>query len=200
MIYQEKIKKIKYGEYLNQRLESLETDNGSIWTGIDLRMLPFQTIKDEHNKQVRTEYRLVMEQNNDTKIFLEEKIAYGNTVKKETSRISREECYRILHGDIKWLNQQDNNMFSRFYFHMELNDMKPLEIHELKREILTVPGTGAVTIYQMSEQISPEKPERFLEDEILLEETENTEFITKYIRTTKELPFHLKNALTYCLN
>lgn len=67
-------------------------------------------------------------------IRLEKKAKVGEFIRKESLRISREECHRILERDIDFLRVSENKLLHQLYVEMKTRLLKPIVIVDYVRE------------------------------------------------------------------
>lgn len=84
----------------------------------------------------RTKYRIRVYDYDDSFIRLERKLKHENMTSKDQTRISKEQFYDIINGNIAFT---DDKLYNEFVKDMKLKNLKPSVIVEYKRLALTYP-------------------------------------------------------------
>ncbi|WP_353093526.1 polyphosphate polymerase domain-containing protein [Tissierella praeacuta] len=94
----------------------------------------------------REKYRIRFYNNDTSVIKLEKKIKDNGLTKKFSSLISKEECEKILEGDIEWIKFTNRSLLKEFYTRMKSDLFKPRTIVDYNREAYIYPvGNVRVT-------------------------------------------------------
>ncbi len=141
--YQEEDQIISRTDYINERNKvNKSDDNESINTTI-LRILLFDSknnnfedenilIGREQNKDI---YCICIRNQNLNEIYLEKKGNRNGVIYKTFVLITREECEKILTGEIEWLKNHEIQIFNDLYLQITINQLIPKTIVDYKREI-----------------------------------------------------------------
>ena len=84
----------------------------------------------------RTKYRIRVYDYDDSFIRLERKLKHENMTSKDQTRITKEQFYDIINGNIAFT---DDKLYNEFVKDMKLKNLKPSVIVEYKRLALTYP-------------------------------------------------------------
>lgn len=87
----------------------------------------------------RTKYRIRVYDYNDSFIRLERKLKHENMTSKDQTRISKNQFYDIVNGDIENIAFTDDKLYNEFIKDMKIKHLKPSVIVEYKRLALTYP-------------------------------------------------------------
>lgn len=71
----------------------------------------------------------------DDQIFLQMKYIQRGITYKRLSKLTKEECRKILEGDIEWMQQSRNKLIRDFYLEVKINYLRPASIVETKKSI-----------------------------------------------------------------
>jgi len=87
----------------------------------------------------RTKYRIRVYDYNDSFIRLERKLKHENMTSKDQTKITKEQFYEIINGDINEISLSDNKLYNEFIKDIRIKSLKPSVIVEYKRLALTYP-------------------------------------------------------------
>lgn len=87
----------------------------------------------------RDKFRIRFYNDNHNFIRLEKKSKIRGLCLKDSERITKEECIRIINGDIEFLRNSGKNLFADLYIQMKGNLMKPRTIVDYTREAYIYP-------------------------------------------------------------
>ncbi|WP_040196961.1 polyphosphate polymerase domain-containing protein [Candidatus Soleaferrea massiliensis] len=94
----------------------------------------------------REKFRLRIYNESDTYIKLEKKCKENGLCRKLSRRITREECDRLLSGDIGWMKASDSGLLMELYTKMYNQQLRPKTLVEYVREpFIYPPGNVRVT-------------------------------------------------------
>lgn len=82
------------------------------------------------------QYYLCVKNQDENQIYLEKKYIQNHIWHRACVRMSREECERILRGDIQWMKGHKEVLFEDFYLQATLNHLSPGKVIEYQREML----------------------------------------------------------------
>lgn len=83
--------------------------------------------------QVREKFRIRYYNGNTDYICLEKKSKFNNLCGKKSARISKEECQKIIDGDICWLKESDRPLCRELYAKMHSELLRPKVIVDYTR-------------------------------------------------------------------
>ena len=87
----------------------------------------------------RTKYRIRVYDYNDSFIRLERKLKHENMTSKDQTKITKEQFYNIINGNINEIALSDNKLYNEFIKDIRLKSLRPSVIVEYKRLALTYP-------------------------------------------------------------
>lgn len=94
----------------------------------------------------REKFRIRFYNSDTSYIRLEKKMKNNGLTAKIKTQITKEECLKILNGDINWLNQRDENLLNELYIKMKNGLYRPKTIVDYVREAYVYPvGNVRVT-------------------------------------------------------
>lgn len=79
-------------------------------------------------------YALCVKEGEEEKIFLEKKYIQNGLHFKSSLRISKEECLKILKGDLEWMRGHKRDLLADFYLQITLNHLSPGYLTEYEKE------------------------------------------------------------------
>ena len=94
----------------------------------------------------REKFRIRFYNGDTSYIRLEKKIKDNGLTAKMKTQITKDECLKIMNGDIDWLNQRDDNLLNELYIKMKNRIYRPKTIVDYVREAYVYPiGNVRVT-------------------------------------------------------
>lgn len=127
---QQQISCEKYGQMKQMLMLREPRQKAEVFT---LRKLKFNGA--EANDAVPQYYLCVRDQDKN-QIYLEKKYIQNHIWHKACAKISLEECWSILRGDIQWMKGHREILFADFYLQATLNHLSPGNVIEYQRERL----------------------------------------------------------------
>lgn len=95
----------------------------------------------------REKFRLRYYNDNDGYIKLEKKTKVNALGNKQTACLTKEECERLISGDIEWMKEKKDTLILELYAKMQYQQLKPITVVDYLREpYLYEPGNVRVTI------------------------------------------------------
>ena len=137
---------------LRQDCEMLE----SVYT----RKLIYQKPQ-EKKMEDSLEYQIIMK-NGDTKhMHLVARRKQDGAICKKSVWLLKEDCERILNGEIDWIKEENNVALYDFYYYLK-EGYQPQRMTESKSQILDFPGSNHCILIQTSKRLLETSPEDFL--------------------------------------
>lgn len=137
---------------LRQDCEMLE----SVYT----RKLIYQKPQ-EKKMEDSLEYQIIMK-NGDTKhMHLVARRKQDGAICKKSVWLLKEDCERILNGEINWIKEENNVALYDFYYYLK-EGYQPQRMTESKSQILDFPGSNHCILIQTSKRLLETSPEDFL--------------------------------------
>lgn len=99
----------------------------------ELRKLRFQGT--DANDAI-PQYYLCVKNQDETQIYLEKKYIQNRIWHRACAQMSREECERILRGDIQWMQGHKEALFEDFYLQATLNHLSPGNAAVYRQEVI----------------------------------------------------------------
>ncbi|CAK7059304.1 molecular chaperone [Tissierella sp. P1] len=140
---------INLGDYyiLRSRLKNIMRldENSKGDSGYFIRSIYFDDINDKalfekiSGVNHREKFRIRLYNNDASFIKLEKKVKDNGLTAKFSTKISIEECNRILSGDIDWIKFIDNSLLKELYIKMKSELFKPKTIVDYNREAYIYP-------------------------------------------------------------
>lgn len=93
----------------------------------------------------RKKYRIRIYNYEDNIISFERKMKHDNYIYKQSARITREECDKIINGDYAFLEKKDNPFLQEIYFECRSRLLRPRVMVDYEREPF-IYGPGDVRI------------------------------------------------------
>ena len=87
----------------------------------------------------RTKYRIRVYDYDDSFIRLERKLKHENMTSKDQTKITKEDFYKIINGDINEIAFSENKLYNEFIKDIKIKGLRPSVIVEYKRLALTYP-------------------------------------------------------------
>ncbi len=95
----------------------------------------------------RAKFRIRIYNGSDAVITLEKKVKYRDLTEKLRESLTREECDRILRGDIDWMIDDKRGLVVELYAQMRGNSLRPKTLVEYTRiPFIYEPGNVRVTL------------------------------------------------------
>lgn len=79
-------------------------------------------------------YFLCMRNQDESQIYLEKKYMQGGIYYKKSLVLTKEECTRILKGDLEWMKEHKEKILAEFYLQIVLNHLSPGYLTQYERE------------------------------------------------------------------
>lgn len=147
---------INLGDYyiLRSRLKNIMKidKNSKLGNGYVIRSIYFDDINDKalfekiSGVNHREKFRIRFYNNDTSFIKLEKKLKHNRLTAKYSELISKEECEKILDGDIDWIRFTNRNLLNELYIRMKSELFKPKTIVDYTREAYIYPmGNVRVT-------------------------------------------------------
>ena len=97
--------------------------------------------------QVREKFRIRYYNGDTSYIVLEKKSKFNQLCGKKSARITKEQCQRIIDGDIEWLKESDKPLSRELYAKMRSQLLRPRVIVDYtRRAFVYKPGNVRVTL------------------------------------------------------
>ena len=97
--------------------------------------------------EVREKFRIRFYNMDDSYIMLEKKCKFNGLCGKKSARVTREQCDRLLAGDIDWLMKTGNPLCAELYAKMKAQLLRPRVIVDYQRKAYVyAPGNVRVTL------------------------------------------------------
>jgi hypothetical protein len=93
-------------------------------------------------------YYLCLRDKDENQIYLEKKYIQGGIYYKRCLKLSKEECSRILMGDLEWMKNHKKALLAEFYLQVTLNHLSPGYMTEYEREMVHCKKEGYVTFFK----------------------------------------------------
>ena len=136
----------RYGE-LKSMLEA--QDKKKKFQAFHLRKLEFIGTNDQ---KAVPNFFLCVKNQDENEIYLEKKFIQGDIHFKKCAKLTKEECDRILRGDIDWMKDHKKGLFSDFYRQVSLNHLSPGRVTDYEREMLKGKKESYVTFSKKIER------------------------------------------------
>jgi len=141
-------------ELLKNRLgQVMKSDPHAADGSYVIRSLYFDNYKDSallekvEGTNPRAKFRIRIYNGSDDVITLEKKIKSRDLTQKLQARLTREECDRIIGGDIHWMAWDDRSLVGELYAHMTGKGLCPKTLVEYTRyPFIYEPGNVRVTL------------------------------------------------------
>lgn len=141
----ESISEERYGELKG----ILEAEAKRKFSAFHLRKLEFRGAAD---RKAAAHFYLCVKNQDEKEIYLEKKFQQNGIYFKKCAKLTREECDRILSGDIEWMKNHKKALFTDFYRQVSLNHLSPGRITDYEREMLKCRKEGYVTFTRKIER------------------------------------------------
>ncbi len=155
--YRHEIKyEISYGDYIVIKNKLKTVMKGDVHTEESgtyrINSLYFDNYQDKalrekiNGAQKREKFRIRYYNNDTNFISLEKKMKVNHRCMKLSCRISKEECNKIMEGDVDWMMSSPNKLLHEFYLKIQHQHMRPKTIVSYIREpYVYVPGNVRIT-------------------------------------------------------
>lgn len=80
-------------------------------------------------------YFLCVKNHDENQIFLEKKYVQNGLHYKKCAKLTREECERIMAGDLEWMKNHRKELLADFYRQATLNSLYPGRVTDYRREM-----------------------------------------------------------------
>lgn len=131
--YYEERNTITVGKYQQMKQNMLANEQQYQMEKYTLKKLKF--IGNE-SQAAGAAYALCVKNGDGEKIFLEKKYTQNGLHFKSGLKMSKEECQRILNGDLEWMKGQKGDLLEDFYRQITLNHLCPGYLTEYEREMI----------------------------------------------------------------
>jgi len=140
-MYYKECNMITTEKYELMKQNILEEQNKKKFDNYTLRKLQFIGLS---NLETSPNYSLCIKDLDDTKIYLEKKYTQNDINYKKCMALTREECQKILDGDILWLKNHKKELLADFYRQTTLNCLRPGHLTDYKCELIKCKKEGYV--------------------------------------------------------
>ena len=137
---------------LRQDCEMLE----SVYT----RKLIYQKPQ-EKKMEDSLEYQIIMKNGDTKQMHLVARRKQDGAICKKSVWLLKEDCERILNGEIDWIKEENNVALYDFYYYLK-GGYQPQRMTESKSQILDFPGSNHCILIQTSKRLLEASPEDFL--------------------------------------
>lgn len=147
-----KYRKFMINLALRQDCEMLE----SVYT----RKLIYQKPQ-EKKMEDSLEYQIIMKDGDTKHMHLVARRKQDGAICKKSVWLLKEDCERILNGEIDWIKEENNVALYDFYYYLK-EGYQPQRMTESKSQILDFPGSNHCILIQTSKRLLETSPEDFL--------------------------------------
>lgn len=207
---------INYEEYtyLRNRIRTvLSMDENSIEdVGYHIRSLYFDDIYNSalEEKQsgimLRKKYRVRIYNKEDKTINLECKEKYGEYISKSSSRLTKEQFYKLMHGqDIGFLLDMPKQVCKDMYVNMKTKLLKPAVTVDYEREPYVLEEGNVRITFDKNIQAGINTPDIFSEDmvctnvlppNIMVLEVKFDDYMPKFVNKLIQIQSHNRSAIS----
>lgn len=131
MTYYEERNTVTAGKYQQMKQKLMADEQQYLMEKYTLKKLKF--IANE-TQTACADYSLCVKEGKEEKIFLEKKYIQNGLHFKSSLKISREECLKILEGDLEWMKGHKRDLLADFYLQITLNHLSPGYLTEYEKE------------------------------------------------------------------
>lgn len=193
-----------------RRVMSLD-HNSVTEDGYHIRSLYFDNVHESalHDKTNgilrRKKYRIRIYNKSDQVIKLERKSKMNHLVMKESARLTKDEYYSLLHGDIYVLHAKSAPLLRDFYFDLKNEHMKPAVVVDYIREAYTYPISDVRVTFDKQLSASVQSFDIFDPSLITREmihgpqtilEVKYNQFLPDMISNLLQMPAHSRSAIS----
>ncbi|MBU9725318.1 VTC domain-containing protein [Diplocloster modestus] len=115
-----------------------ENPNG-ILEHVKVRKLKFENTEIENQRLAGDEgiplYSICLKNLDENRLYLEKKSRQNQVTYKSYTKLTREECEKILNGDVEWMKTHKKSLCRDFYLQYTINNLRPTRVREYEREI-----------------------------------------------------------------
>lgn len=112
------------------------------------------------------DYFLCIKNDDDSQIYMEKKYKQNGIFYKKCEKMTREECEKLLKGDIEWMKNHKKLLFADFYLQSTLNYLSPGPMTIYEREMMKCKREGYVTFCKRIVRAAGSSTDIFTEDYI----------------------------------
>jgi len=193
---------ITYADYLALRARLSAVAKRDKNAGADgiyrIRSLYFDNVYDKALKEKldginhREKFRIRFYNDDLSFIRLEKKSKVNGLCGKVSTKITKEECEKLLNGDMEWMLQRNDGLLTEFYSKIQYQELRPKTVVEYLREpFVFEPGNVRVTLD--SEIRTGLHEERFLDPDMATMSTGNE--IVLEVKYDEFLPEVIRNIV-----
>lgn len=139
-------------------------------------------------------YFLCMRNRDENQIYLEKKYLQGGIYYKKCIKLTKEECDKILNGELEWMKEHKEKVLAEFYLQLVLNHLSPGFMTEYKRERIRSKKEKSITFSKSVRRAVGTKSSLFEDPEIFISCLDEKKVQTTY-RKTANLPDVIINML-----
>ncbi|MDO5423585.1 MAG: hypothetical protein Q4F41_07665 [Eubacteriales bacterium] len=170
----ENITEERYGE-LKCLLEASEPKKK--FQSFHLRKLEF---RGANVQKAVPQFYFCVKNRDEKEIYLEKKYQQNGIYFKKCAQLTREECDRILRGDVEWMKSHKKGLFNDFYRQVSLNHLSPGRVTDYDREMLKCKKEGYVTFIKRIDRATGQAKSLFEEPEFLIPCLDKGEVLVTY--------------------
>ena len=132
MTYYEERNTITVGKY--QQMKQNLMNNGQQYQMEKYTLRKLRFIGNESQTD-RADYSMCIKNGNEEQVYLEKKYVQNGLYFKHCEKITRDECTKILNGDLEWMKGHNKELLSDFYLQITLNHLSPGYLTEYEKEM-----------------------------------------------------------------
>lgn len=189
--YYEEGNTITVGKYHQLKQNILEHEPQSELEKYTLRKLQF--IGNESQKAI-ADYFLCMKNEDEERIYLEKKYIQNGIYFKKREKLTKEECERLLKGDLEWMKGHKKDLLADFYRQVTLNHLSPGYLTEYERERIHCKKEGYISFFKKIKRAVGITNRLFEKPKMVISCLDEGKVLVTYKRAAK-LPDILSNML-----
>lgn len=182
MTYYEEKNTITVGKYQQMKQNMMADEHPYQMEKYTLRKLKFLG---NESQESQADYSLCTKNGEEGQIFLEKKYIQNGLHFKSTLKISREECEKILNGELEWMKGHSSDLLADLYLQITLNHLSPGYLTEYEKEAIQCKKGDYVIFCRKIGRAVGITNRLFAEPEIVIPCLDEGKVLVTYKRTVK---------------
>lgn len=186
-IYYERCENMSLKKYEKLKFSLLKRNDCHVEFPVHTRKITYQNPNDRKTED-KVVYRIVMKNKDAHHLHLTAEMKTEGQVCRKAVWLLKEDCIRILDGDIEWMKEMEDAVFYDFYYQIRYGGYRPIEVTEVTSHFYYFPKQNYTVILETSKKKSDQPAEQFFSDNWSGEEQQKTGRVRAIYRREQILP------------